>query len=59
MGFIREREAFGMAEIFVRKFAEESLPKNLEKIEGVGKAKIEKYGRRVLDTIAAASIVRP
>ena len=32
---------------------------DLEKIEGVGKAKIEKYGRRVLDTIAAASIVRP
>ena len=29
MGFIREREAFGMAEIFVRKFAEESLPKNI------------------------------
>lgn len=31
----------------------------LEKIEGIGKAKIEKYGRRVLDTIAAANIVRP
>jgi formylglycine-generating enzyme required for sulfatase activity len=30
MGFIREREAFGMAEIFVRKFAEESLPKSVE-----------------------------
>ena len=30
MGFIREREAFGMAEIFVRKFAEESLPKNID-----------------------------
>jgi superfamily II DNA helicase RecQ len=32
---------------------------DLEKIEGVGNAKIEKYGRRVLDTIAAASVVRP
>ena len=30
MGFIREREAFGVAEIFVRKFAEESLPKSIE-----------------------------
>ena len=32
---------------------------DLEKIEGVGNAKIEKYGRRVLDTIAASSVVRP
>jgi superfamily II DNA helicase RecQ len=32
---------------------------DLEKIEGVGNAKIEKYGRRVLDTIAAASVLRP
>jgi formylglycine-generating enzyme required for sulfatase activity len=30
MGFIREREAFGMAEIFVRKFDKESLPKSVE-----------------------------
>ncbi len=30
MGFIREREAFGMAEIFVRKFGKECLPKNID-----------------------------
>jgi len=30
MGFIREREAFGVAEIFVRKFDKESLPKSVE-----------------------------
>ena len=32
---------------------------DLQKVDGVGEAKIEKYGRRVLDTIGAVSVVRP
>lgn len=32
---------------------------DLQKVDGVGDAKIEKYGRRVLDAIAAARVVSP
>ena len=32
---------------------------DLAKVEGVGDAKIEKYGRRVLDVISASGVVRP
>jgi superfamily II DNA helicase RecQ len=30
---------------------------DLQKVDGVGEAKIEKYGRRVLDAIAVARVV--
>jgi superfamily II DNA helicase RecQ len=32
---------------------------DLQKVDGVGEAKIEKYGSRVLDAIAAARVVPP
>lgn len=32
---------------------------DLQKVDGVGDAKIEKYGRQVLDAIAAARVVSP